>query len=199
MKKKNTVKDVVKSESKKLENIMSNMTRKAMKNCKDQNVTFIPFDFIKINSSSKIDEVIWKAAALAKFFKQKTIKFTYDISEEKSSATLRTRKRKSSTFLSTRSTFQTDQSESKLSKRSKFDDDILNADYIKEEAKDEDNDFFSIDDMLEAQNISFIGEASKSEANLQQTIEGKRFLKLKKKKASAVFFSIIIQIGEDIY
>ena len=58
MKEKNTIKDVVKSELKKFENIMFDMIRKAMKNCKDQNVTFISFDFTKINSSFEIDEVI---------------------------------------------------------------------------------------------------------------------------------------------
>ena len=58
MKEKNTIKDVVKSESKKLEDIMFDMTQKAMKNCKNQNVIFISFDFIKINLFSEIDETI---------------------------------------------------------------------------------------------------------------------------------------------
>ena len=58
MKEKNTIKDVVKSESKKFKNIMFDITWKAMKNCKDQNVTFISFDFIKINFSFEIDEAI---------------------------------------------------------------------------------------------------------------------------------------------
>ena len=199
MEEKNTAKDAVKSESEKLGDIMSGMTRKAMKDCKDQGVTFIPLDFTKINPPPEIDEATWKAAALAKSSKQKATKPTHDTSEEKSSATPRARKRKPPTPLSTRSTPQTDQSGSKPSKRSKLGGGILNADYIKEEAKDEDNDPLSIDDMLEAQSTPSTGEASKSEANLQQTVEGKRFLKLEGKEASAVPLPITIQIGEDTY
>ena len=61
MKEKNIIKDVVKSESKKFKNIMFDMIQKAIKNCKDQNVTFISFDlknFIKINFFFEIDETI---------------------------------------------------------------------------------------------------------------------------------------------
>ena len=58
MKEKNTIKNVVKSELKKFENIIFNMIQKAMKNCKNQSVTFISFDFIKINLPSEIDEII---------------------------------------------------------------------------------------------------------------------------------------------
>ena len=119
--------------------------------------------------------------------------------KEKSSTTSRIKKRKSLISLSIQSTPQIDQSENKLNKRNKLDDDIFNVDYIKKKAKDENNDFFSIDDMLKAQNILFIEKASKFEANLQQTIKRKRFLKLKKKKASVVSLLIIIQIEKNIY
>ena len=53
--------------------------------------------------------------------------------------------------------------------------------------------------MLEAQSIFSIEKINKSEANFQQMIKRRRFLKLKEKKASTVFLSIIIQIEKNVY